>query len=422
MALFDFARRAASVVSPSDEARTLSLQDRFTLGLDIIGGSAPAAGKEVTRDSATALTAVYGSWRIIADNVGTLDLGVYQERPSKGLVPVESADRSFPDWLRFEDLHQDGQTAFLTKAVLSFLSDGNLFLATTRDAEGRILKVTVLDPLKVTPERRNGRRVYVVDGRTYTAADIFHVPGLILPGYDRGLSPLAAAKETIALGLAAQEYGAKFFSQGATPGGLIQSDGAVSDVGVRQIKAAWREIHEGSGNAHKVAILTEGAKFTKVTLSPDEAQFLQTRQFTVSDVARVYGVPPHLLADASNSTSWGSGLAEQNLAFGQHALRPWVHRIDEGLTTLLRSDGLRNFRPVVRLDLEGATRGSLKEQVETLGKAVAAGLMSQNEARRRLGLAPVEGGDEVKVRNTPTPTETPDRAPEYEPEEGPSDD
>lgn len=419
----DFARRVSSVLtSPADERRDLSFQDIFAMGLDV-DVSTSAAGKTVDRETATNLTAVYGSWRIIADNISTLDLGVFQERPDEGQVPVEERNAAYPGWLKFEDTKTSaGRIAFLTQCVLSFLSDGNVFIATSRTTDGSISRISVLDPQAVTVLRNKARgRHYEVNGKTYSHLDIFHIPGLLMPGQDRGLSPLAAAKETIGLGLAAQEFGAKFFANGALPGALIEHEKPVTDTGIRQMKRAWREIHEGSGNAHKVAVLTEGAKFKKVSLDPDEAQFIETREFTVADIARVYGIPPHLLADATKSTSWGSGLAEQNLAFGQHALRPWVARLNEGLTLLLRSDGpgVRKFSPCVRLDLESATRGSLKDQIETLGRGVRYGLMSQNEARRKLGLPPIgPEGDLVQIHQSTAADSQEETPADSEPEEG----
>ena len=132
----------------------------------------------------------------------------------------------------------------------------------------------------------------------------------------------------IGLGLGAQAFGAAFFGNGGIPGALVEVPGQLSEEGVKQLKSAWNDTHRGASNSHRLAVLTEGAKFSKVTVSNEDSQFLLTRAATVADVARLYGVPPHLLADASGSTSWGSGLHEQNIAFSMYSLRPYVARLE----------------------------------------------------------------------------------------------
>ena len=130
--------------------------------------------------------------------------------------------------------------------------------------------------------------------------------------------------------------------------------GQLTPEGVAQVKSAWNDVHRGAANGSRLAVLTESAKVSKISLSPEDSQFLQTKQATVQDVARLYGVPPHLLADASGSTSWGSGLAEQNVAFAQFSLRPLVTRLEAALTSIMRSEGIAVA--YARFDLESMRR------------------------------------------------------------------
>jgi HK97 family phage portal protein len=140
-----------------------------------------------------------------------------------------------------------------------------------------------------------------------------------------------------------------------------------------------------------VALLTEGAKFSKITMSPDEAQFLQTRQFQVPEIARIFGVPPHLISDATNSTSWGSGLAEQNQAFAMFSLRPWLERIEAGFTRLLYAESA-NRQLFVKFSLDGIQRGAPKERMDMYSIGLQQGIYSIDEVRAWEDLEPLPDG------------------------------
>lgn len=358
--------------------------------LDLMGGTLTSSGVKVDRDSAMRVSAVFGSVRILSETVSTL--------PTDSFIRQEGTRRPFrprPVWLDTPNTEL-GRIEVFGQTMMSLLLDGNSYWATGRASTGQVLFVTPLDPAKVEPEDvrdENGRvrRVYRAEGEVFTPRDILHVPGMMLPGAIKGLSPVAYARETIGLALAAQEYGARFFGNGGLPGSVVEVPASLSDQGIRQLKAGWKDAHGGVANAHRLAVLTEGAKFSKITVDPDDAQFLQTRQFQVPDIARVFGVPPHLLADASNSTSWGSGLAEQNLAFAQHSLRPWVERLEAGMTRLLRSEGT-SPRAFVKINLDGLMRGSLKERMDAYSTGLQQGIYNLDEVRAYEDLAPLPGG------------------------------
>jgi len=144
------------------------------------------------------------------------------------------------------------------------------------------------------------------------------------------------------------------------------------------LKTAWEDVHKGASNGSRLAVLTESAKFSKISLSPEDSQFLETKQASVQDVARLYGVPPHLLADASGSTSWGSGLHEQNVAFSQYSLRPLVTRVEAALTSIMRSEGIAVA--FAAFDLESMRRAT-NERWSTYSTAVQTGILSIDECR-----------------------------------------
>lgn len=359
------------------EERAISYQDAFGRGLDLFGPRT-AAGETVSRDSALALSAVWGCVRIISENVSTLPVDSYRRQNG-----VRLPYRPAPQWLHNPSL-EFGRIEFVGQVMVSMLLQGNAYVATTRKRNGQVIELIVLDPAGVQPERvevsGKQRLLYRVSGDLYGPQDILHIPGMMLPGAIKGLSPIEAERETIGLGLAAQKYGAAFFGNGGVPGSVVEVPGKVSPVGVSQLKAAWNDVHQGAGNAHRLAVLTEGAKFATISLPPDAAQFLQTRAFQVPDIARIFGVPPHLLADASNSTSWGSGLEEQNVAFVQYTLRAWMERIESGLTRLLHSEGL-DPSVFVKFNAEGLQRGAYKTRMEGYQIALLNGILNLDEVR-----------------------------------------
>lgn len=343
-----------------------------------------SSGIAVDAESAMQVSAVFACVRILSDNVSTLPLDIFNRNAAGARVDFNPR----PQWSQFSP-GQLSKIDLLSQVVVSLKLDGNAFLAIYRDAKARIIGIEVLDPAHVTVEKQGGRIVYRINGgEALTSLDILHIRDMTMPGGLRGMSPIRYARESLGLSLAATQYGAAFFGNGALPGMTVEVPGELSATGIKQLKRAWQDTHQGSGNAHKLAVLTEGAKFAKVSIDPEDAQFLQTRQFQVPDVARIYGVPPHLIGDASNSTSWGSGLAEQNSTFVQHTLRPLVERIEAGLNTLLLSEGLPPTA-FVKLSVDGLLRGDHSQRISSYTAGLAAGFYTIAEVRAWEDLPPL---------------------------------
>jgi HK97 family phage portal protein len=353
-----------------------------------------ASGVSITSDTAMQITAVFACVRILSDNVSTLPLDTFINSGG-GRKPFTPE----PSWMRFET-GQLGKIDLLSQMVVSILLEGDAFVAIYRDASFRIISLQVLKPSTVTVEAKDGDVVYRINGgqAELTRMDILHVPGMMMPGALTGMSPVEYARESLGLSAAATQYGAAFFGGGALPGMTVEVPGELSTVGVKNLKRAWNDVHQGVGNSHKLAVLTEGAKFAKVTINPEDAQFLQTRQFQVPDVARIYGVPPHLIGDATGSTSWGSGLAEQNSAFVQHTLRPLVERMEAGFNWLLRSEGLPQGT-FTKLTLDGLLRGSNKDRLDSYVAGLTAGFYTIDEVRAWENLAPISPTTEMENPN-----------------------
>lgn len=345
----------------------------------------------VSTDQAMRLSAVFACLRLLSEAISTLPLDTFT-RDAGTRRPF----RPRPDYLSFNP-PQSSRIDYLSQVILSLLTDGNAYVLVVRDPLGVPVDLVVLDPTLVIVERIRGKVTYRAQGIEIPAANMMHIKGMTMPGAIVGLSPIAYARESIGLGLSAQRFGKSFLDNGAMPSAVIEvppsTQGGPSEekAKARRIAQNWKDTHGGGGQG-KVGVLLGGAKLNTVSISPDDAQYLETRQFQVPDIARIFGVPPHLIADASNSTSWGSGLAEQNLAFGQFSLRPWIERIEDAHGRLLTSHGLPDV--FVKLNLDALLRASLKDRYEAYEIGIRSRFLRPNEARSKEDEPPLPGGDE----------------------------
>ena len=392
--------RVLTGVSP--EARSISFQDIWSKGLDLDGFGQRHAGVKVDANSAMALSAVFGAWRIISEGVATLPHDTMIRRQG---IPAPYRPR--PDWVQRPNA-TDTWIEFVGQVMVSQLMDGNAYVLVNWNGDGSVGSLKVLDPGLVEPERNGGMVVFkvraddeemVFPSVSGTAPfEILHFRAMSAPGSLVGLSPIEACAETFGISLAAQKYGSKFFANDATPGGVIElpPEYNLSEAGQRALKEQWHELYGGPQNAKRVAVLTQGAKFAKMQIAPAEAQFLETRAFQIADVARIYGVPPHLLGDASGSTSWGSGLAEQNTAYVIHTLRPYLERVESRFTRLLQVEAAnltgRDVPVYLNLNEEALLRGDTETRWASHRANVATGVLTADEVRREEGYVPLPDG------------------------------
>ena len=337
-------------------------------------------GGGTATDQAMRLSAVFACLRLLSEAVATLPLDTFiRSGAQRNAYPRPKYPSFAPP--------QASRIDYLSQLMMSLLTDGNAYVLTPRDKLGVPVDLVVLDPTLVKVERRHGQVRYECQNVEMDPRwDVIHIKGMTMPGAITGLSPIAHARETIDLGLAAQRFGASFFNNGALPSAIIEAPDGMDQPAVDRFAGMWNSRHQGTSNAHRIGVLTNGAKMSKVSINPNDSQFLETRQFQVPDIARIFGVPPHLIADASNSTSWGSGLAEQNLAFGQFSLRPWTERIEDGHNRLMASHGVTEA--FVKLNLDALLRASLKDRYEAYKVGIDAGFLDDDEARSWEDLPP----------------------------------
>jgi HK97 family phage portal protein len=261
----------------------------------------------------------------------------------------------------------------------------------------------------VTPEGELYYQVshpYLGTGRRFHRDNVIHVRGLIsFDGYT-GISPIAAAQDVFGLGIATQQHGAVLFRQGAQLNGLIKHPGKLSNDAKKNIADAFEQRHSGVQNAHKSAVLDEGMSFEKVSMTNEDAQFLESRQFTVPEICRMFGVPPHKVHDLSNAHF--NNLEQSELAYRSDTLLPIGTQFKEECgRVLLWSDEQADHE--IDVNYDELLRGDKLTRYQTYQIGLNNGIVNRNEVRIDDGREPVEGGDEFRVPlNTGASTDVPD--------------
>jgi len=230
--------------------------------------------------------------------------------------------------------------------------------------------------------------------------DVLHIPGL---GFDGlvGYSPIAMAKNAIGMAIACEEYGAKFFANGAAPSGVLEHPGTIKDP--KKVREAWQSQFGGSSNAGRVAVLEEGMKYTPISISPEQAQFLETRKFQINEIARIFRIPPHMVGDLEKSSF--SNIEQQSLEFVKYTLDPWVIRWEQSLMRALLSNDEKK-ECFIKFNLEGLLRGDYESRMKGYSIGRQNGWMSANDIRELENLdriSPLDGGDLYLVNGNMLP-------------------
>jgi HK97 family phage portal protein len=339
-----------------------------------------SSGAVVTDHTALQLSAFYASVRLLADTVASLPWDSFRNN-DEAKLKVNPA----PSLLR--DPHPD-MTIFDWKHVMvvSLAIRGNFFgLVTDRDALGYPAQVLPLHPDWVVLHRdpATGAKTFFVNGEKYDPADILHIRWFTFPGSDLGLSPVAVFRQSIGLGLAAEDFGGKWFRDGAAPSSVLETDATLTDDQIKQTQQQWVATH---GGRRRPAVLSGGFKWQPITISPEESQFLETRKFQVSEVARMFGIPPHMIGDVDRSTSWGTGIEQMSVGFLRFTLMPWLERIEAALNRITpRSQ-------YVKFDVKQLLRGDVVSRTTAFKTAIDAGYMNPDEARAEEDMPPIPGG------------------------------
>ena len=351
------------------------------------------SGKTVNPKNAVQVSTVYACVRVIAETIASLPVGVYEA--------TEHGSQKVPEHPLYRLLHDEPNpemSSFIWRETMlsHLLLWGNSYSQIIRSGKTNILGLYPLLPDRMEVDRdSSGKLTY-----TYTTTDgaavqlkpeaVLHIPGLGFDGI-MGYSPIALEKNAIGLGIAAEEYGSKFFQNGARPSGILTHPNTIRDP--KRLRESWNATYGGSSNGAKVAILEESMTFTPISLPNNDAQFLETRKFQVEEICRIYRVPPHLIGDLSRSTF--ANIEHQSIDFATHTIRPWLVRIEQAMNRALFSENEKG-RFYVQFNIDGLMRGDYKSRMEGYAIARQNGWMSANDIRALENMNPIpdeEGGN-----------------------------
>lgn len=385
--------------------RDNDLWGAWARGDDVGAATANPAGVNVSRSSALGMSAVWACVSLIADTIATLPITTYTRDSDGSKKPYRR-----PDWL---DAPNPEQTTvdFVFNQVSSLLLDGSAFVYTLRDPKrgGDVAEAWVLDPnwvqVRREPHPGTGKLelvyyVQVAAGmqspvgpfRIAAGPEMFHIVAFNSnSGYPRGLPPLEVARLMFGSGIANAEMGARFYGSGMNAGGVIETDEDLTDVQAKQLKEDFSRANGGLRKMHLPPVLTGGATWKQISISPEQAQFLQHREFTVTDVARFFGVPPFMVGDVAKSTSWGSGLAQQNTGFVAYTLRRWIERLEASWKRwMFLLDPPEAF---VQFDVNGLLRGDPTTMADYFQKRFMTASATPNQIRAAFDEPPTDDGD-----------------------------
>lgn len=337
---------------------------------------------------------VFSCVRVLAESVASLPCKVYMY----GEDGRKEVARSHPNH-RILGLRPNPEMTgytFWETAVGHIASWGNFYGYIKRLESGYIDSIWPLKPPNVRPFRGlSGKIEYEVKSDNgghvvFPNENVLHIPGLGFDGL-MGYSVISQLADSIGLAMGGEQYAAKFFSNDGTPGGVVETDKKMTTDTIALLRKNWQDMYGGASNSHKIAVLEQGMKFNPITINPEDAQLIEQRKFSRSQIAEIFRVPAHMINDLEKATF--SNIEHQDLAFAKHTLRPWCTRIEQSVMTQMFTDRELAEGYFVKFNMDALMRGDYKSRQEGYEIATRSGIMLINEARALEDLPPVGGGD-----------------------------
>ena len=352
------------------------------------------------------MTAVYACVRILSEAIAGLPLHLYKYTDDDG--KEKAVDHPLYQLLHDEPNPEMSSFVFRETLMTHLLLWGNAYAQIIRNGKGEVIALYPLMPNRMRVDRDDKGQLYYTYNRVYDEAlktktmtvtlrpyEVLHIPGL---GFDGlvGYSPIAMAKNAIGLAIATEEYGAKFFANGAAPSGVLEHPSTLKNP--EKLREAWQSQFGDSQNSNRIAVLEEGLKYTPISISPEQAQFLETRKFQINEIARIFRVPPHMVGDLEKSSF--SNIEQQSLEFVKYTLDPWVVRWEQNLQRiLLTTDEKKDY--FFKFNVDGLLRGDYASRMSGYATARQNGWMSANDIREleNLDRIPEELGGDLYLIN-----------------------
>ena len=339
-------------------------------------------------DKALTLTAVWCAIRLLAESVSSLPISVFTKQANGD--KLEDTKSPIYNLVKFKPNYYQNKITFFEFIMLSICTEGNSYVQIVRNNSGTPVQLICLDPSNVTVVVNNNELFYQVDGgAVLDSSDMLHFKTITDDGVT-GLSPIDQCAKALNWGVSLEEFGSTFFSNGAKPSSILQTDRALSDTALQRLKTSFNSNYGKLKNSNSTIVLEEGLTFKPISISPEQAQFLSSRQFSIEEVARIFNVPPHMLKDLSKSSF--NNIEMQSQEFVTYTLMPYITRIEEEMNLkLFRTNELG--KTFVEFNVNGLLRGDVKSRTEAYKTAITNGYMSINEVRQKENMNSIEGGD-----------------------------
>lgn len=355
------------------------------------GWNETASGANVTPDSALQVSAVYACVRVLAETLASVPLVVYKRLPNGG------KDRDFAHYLYriLHDQPNEWQTSFEFREMMMghLCLRGNAYAQIISGPKQGVSALVPLHPDRVrpfiAPNKKIAYEYQPLDGQkqVFLREEIFHLRGLSQDGII-GLNPIQLQREAVGLAMVTEEHGARLFSNGTELGGVLKHPGKMGKDAFERLEKSWKQRYAGIKNTGSTAILEEGMTFEKMGMTSEDAQFLETRKYQVSEIARIFRVPPHMIGDLEKATF--SNIEQQSLEFVQFTMMPWFTRWEQAIQRDLIVNKELNFTEFM---VQGLLRGDLKSRYEAYATGRQWGWLSANDIRGMENLNPIEDGD-----------------------------
>ena len=370
------------------ESRDLSYQQIWGAGLDV-STLQTWAGTSVSQANATQIGAVYACTRLLSDTISSLPVDTFIRRDGNRL-PF----RPRPAWVYEPEGPGSSRVEYYKQVVVSMLMSHGAVIQIIRGGNGDVVALQPLDPTRVTVRRNPSTRgrEFVIDGKTVLPGDqVLYISEMRKPGSVMGTSRIEEVKNTLGLAKALDEFASRYFSNGANAGGIIEFPGNLTQEQAKDVVEAFEAGHKGLRKSHKPGVLSGGAKFQKIGSDAEQAQMLQSRQFAVEEIARVFRVPPSMIGLNTPGAMSYASVEHNAIQFVRYSLTPLIVAIEEAHNRLLPGDSF------LRVNMDGLLRGDSATQAQVFSTALQAGYMSVNDVRGIMDMRPVDGGDLPRV-------------------------
>jgi HK97 family phage portal protein len=371
------------------EERNLSYQQVWGSGIDV-SGFATWSGSVINQQNALQVGAAYACVRLLSDTISTLPVDTFIRRDGNRL-PF----RPRPAWVYEPEGPGSSRIEYYKQIVTSMLLSHGAVVQILRNGVGEVVALQPLDPTRVEIRRNRSTRMreFVVDGGTVVlpGEDVLYITEMRRPGSLKGVSRVDELKQTLGLARALDEFAGRYFSNGANTSGMIEFPGNLTQEQAKDLVDAFEAGHKGLKRAHRPGVLSGGAKFVKTGADGEQSQMLQSRQFAVEEVARIFRVPPSMIGLNTPGAMSYASVEHNAIQFTRYSLTPLIAAIEEAHNRLLPGDSF------LRVNMDGLLRGDSATQAQVFSTALQAGYMSVNDVRNLMDMRPVEGGDTPRV-------------------------